>query len=387
MLRVLTLSTLFPNENRPRFGSFVELQTQKLAAHPDVELRVIAPIGLPPMPLALHPKYAPLRALPTQEAWNGLTVNRPRFMHIPGTGGRFDARLMARALLPLLRRIYNEFPFDVIDASFFFPDGPAAARLSAALSIPVSIKARGSDIRFWGQQSATARQILAASQQATGLLAVSAALKSDMVALGMQAEKIRVHYTGVDFATFKPVLRAETKAALGVPGPLIACVGNLVPGKRQVLILQALTQIPGATLAVIGQGPDQAKLAEQAATLGLLDRVRFVGSISHSDIAVWLGAADVMALASESEGLANVWVEALACGTPLVITDVGGAREVLDRPVAGHLIGADPSEIAAAIRELIEHPRDPIAVRACAERFTWETNTAALYDHLSAMIS
>jgi teichuronic acid biosynthesis glycosyltransferase TuaC len=153
------------------------------------------------------------------------------------------------------------------------------------------------------------------------------------------------------------------------------------------LILQALTQIPGATLAVIGQGPDQAKLAEQAATLGLLDRVRFVGSISHSDIAVWLGAADVMALASESEGLANVWVEALACGTPLVITDVGGAREVLDRPVAGHLIGTDPSEIAAAIRDLIEHPRDPIAVRACAERFTWETNTAALYDHLREMVS
>jgi teichuronic acid biosynthesis glycosyltransferase TuaC len=387
MLRVLTLSTLFPDENRPRFGSFVEQQTQKLAAHSDVELRVVAPIGLPPMPLALHPKYATLRALPTQEAWNGLTVYRPRFMHIPGTGGRFDAGLMARALLPLFRQIRCEFPFDVIDASFFFPDGPAATRLGEALHIPVSIKARGSDIRFWGRQAATAAQIRKASQQAAGLLAVSAALKADMVALDMQAEKIRVHYTGVDFTTFKPHPRAETKAALGLTGPLIVCIGNLIPGKRQGLILEALTHIPDATLAVIGRGPDQAKLQAQAADLGLLDRVRFVGSITHSDMAVWLSAADVMALASESEGLANVWVEALACGTPLAITDVGGAREVLDRPVAGHLISVDPAGIAEAIRDLIDHPRDPIAVRACAKRFTWEANTASLYDHLSGLVS
>ncbi len=387
MLRVLTLSTLFPDQDRPRFGSFVEQQTQKLAAHPDVELRVIAPIGVPPMPFAWHPRYAARRALPPQEEWNGLTVHRPRFTHMPGTDGRFDAGLMAHALRPLLRNIRAEFAFDVIDASFFFPDGPAATRLGAALGVPASIKARGSDVRFWGRRPATAPQILAAAQQASGLLAVSAALKADMVSLGMAAENIRVHYTGVSLTTFKPIPRGDTKAALGLSGPLIACIGNLIPGKRQGLIIEALAQIPDATLAVIGQGPDQAKLEAQVAALGLLDRVRFVGSITHDDMAVWLGAADVMALASESEGLANVWVEALACGTPLAITDVGGAREVLDRPIAGHLIGVDPAKIAVAIRDLIDHPRDPFAVRACAERFTWDANTAALYEHLSGLVS
>lgn len=93
-----------------------------------------------------------------------------------------------------------------------------------------------------------------------------------------------------------------------------------------------------------------------------------------------------MALPSVSEGLANVWVEALACGTPIVITDVGGAREVVDSPIAGHIVAADPQAIADAIQDLIANPRDPAAVRRVAERFTWQANTDALYAHLEALI-
>jgi glycosyltransferase involved in cell wall biosynthesis len=292
---------------------------------------------------------------------------------------------MARALLPVLRALRAEFPFDVIDAEFFFPDGLAAVRLGKALGVPVSIKARGSDILYWGRQPAAMRQVVDAGCAADGLLAVSAALKADMVALGMPEDRITVHHTGVDHALFSPLDRPKAKAALGVSGPLIVCVGTLMKRKGQGLLIEAIEGVPGATLVLIGHGPDRARFEAQAAALGLADRVRFTGAIPHAEIAQWLGAADAMALASQSEGLANVWVEALACGTPLVITDVGGAREVMDRPEAGHLVPSDASAIAAAIVELIEYPRAPSSVRAAAERFTWKANSDALYAHLRGL--
>ena len=385
-LRVLTLSSLFPDNSRPRFGPFVERQTRELAAYPDVDLRVVAPIGLPPMPIALHPHYKPLRGLPLRETWQGLDVYRPRFAHMPKTNGRFDGAALARALVPLLHEIRADFAFDVIDASYFFPDGPAAVSLGATFGVPVSIKARGSDIHFWGTAPGTRAQILNAAVKADGLLAVSAALKADMVAMGMPADKIRVHYTGVDLDHFVPVDRTAAKAKLGILGPLIVCAGNLLEAKGQRLVVDALAQIKGATLVLIGKGPDRDVLEAKVAALGVDDRVRFTGSIDHADMAMWLAGADVMALASASEGLANVWIEAIACGTPVVITDVGGAREVLDRPEAGRIVDRNGHAIASAIADLLASPSDQHAVRKAAERFTWSANSVALYEHLKSLI-
>jgi teichuronic acid biosynthesis glycosyltransferase TuaC len=386
LLRVLTLASLFPDATRPTLGPFVERQTLELAAHPDVELQVVSPRGLPPWPLSLHPRYRDLAGLPKQECWKGLTVHRPRFTHMPGTNGRFDAGAMARALLPLLKRIRRDFPFDVIDAEFFFPDGPAALRLSKELSVPFSVKARGADIHFWGRESATAAQVLAAGQGASGLLAVSSALRNDMVALGMAADKIKVHYTGVDLSLFQPLDRTSVKAELGVAGPLIVTVGALIARKRQSLVIEAVAQIPGATLVLIGKGEDAAKLAAQAQALGIGDRIRQLGPLPHAEIARWLGAADVMCLPSASEGLANAWVEGLACGTPIVITNVGGAAELVDRAEAGRLVEADGSAIASAISEILANPPTQSSVRATAERFTWTANRDALYAHLSGLV-
>ena len=386
MLRVLTLSTLFPDVSRPRFGPFVERQTQGLAAHPDVDLRVVAPIGLPPGPFARMGSYAPLSRLPERENWKGLDTYRPRFLHIPGTAGRYDPAMLASALLPSLKRLRVEFPFDVIDAQFFFPDGPAAVTLGKALGVPVSIKARGSDIHFWGQRLATRKQIMSAGMAADGMLAVSAALKADMVAMGMPGDDILVHHTGVDLDRFRPVDREKAKSALGINGPLIVSVGTLGKRKGQGLLIEALADLPDAVLALIGSGPERAAYENRALALGLADRIRFTGSIGHEEIARWMGVADAMALPSVSEGLANVWVEALACGTPLVITDVGGAREVVASPLAGHLVPAEAGAIADAIRDLVDHPREPLAVRKIAERFTWDANSSALYAHLASLI-
>lgn len=385
MLRVLTLSSLFPDASRPVFGVFVERQTLGLAARDDAEVTVLAPVGIPPWPLSRHQRYRDLARLPRHERWKGIEVHRPRFPVIPGGNGRAAAALMARSILPLARKLHRDRPFDVIDAEFFFPDGPAAMRIAGALGLPFSVKARGADIHYWGAQPGSAAEVKAAGTQADGLLAVSAALKRDMAALGMPDDRIRVHYTGVDLDRFRPGDRAALKTELGVTGPLIASVGALIARKGQAVLIDALPLLPEATLILAGDGPDRGALAAQAAQLGVADRVRMLGSTPHEALPQLLAAADVMALPSASEGLANAWVEALACGTPIVITDIGGARELLDRAEAGRIVARDAHAFADTIRAIIADPPGQQAVRKTAERFTWGANSAALYDHLSAL--
>ncbi|MCJ8158195.1 glycosyltransferase [Sphingomonas sp. LaA6.9] len=385
MLRVLTLSSLFPDATRPNFGVFVERQTLSLAARCDIALEVIAPIGVPPWPLSRHARYRGFDVVPEREHWKGLAVHRPRFPVIPGGNGFASAALMARAVLPVARRLHAQHRFDLIDAQFFFPDGPAARRIARALDLPFSIKARGADIHYWGRQRGSRKAIRDAGGSADGLLAVSAALRDDMATLGIPSNRTRVHYTGVDLDRFRPGDRGALKAERDIQGPLVISVGALIPRKGQALLIDALTLLPGVTLALAGEGSDRAKLEAQAARLGVSERVRFLGSIAHEALPGWLAAADVMALPSSSEGLANAWVEALACGTPIVISDCGGARELLDRPEAGRIVARESGEIASAIAETLSNPPDAAQVRKTAERFTWEANSDALFAHLSAL--
>ena len=386
MLRVLTLSTLFPNAGRPAFGRFVERQAQELAACRDIAVRVVAPVGIPPL-LARHPRYAALARLPAREVRNGIDVLRPRFAVVPGPGARLSPGLLAHRLLPLLRNVRTAFPFDVIDAEFFWPDGPAAIRLGRALGVPVSIKARGADIHHWGTQPGTARQVLLAGRAASGLLAVSGALRDDMIALGMPAGRIAVHHTGVALDSFRPADRPAAKVALGMSGPVLLTIGHLIARKGQAILIDALADLPGVTLLIAGDGPDRAALQAQAAALGLVDRVRFLGNVAHDALPALFAAADLFVLPTASEGLANVWVEAVACGVPVVTTDVGGAREIIDRPAAGRLVPRTAAAFADAIRILLGDPPAPDQVRRSAERFTWDRNAQSLATHLRAIVA
>ncbi|WP_315764802.1 glycosyltransferase [Sphingomonas sp. Y38-1Y] len=384
MLRVLTLSTLFPDATRPNFGVFVERQTLGLAALSDTEVRVVAPVGLPPFPLSRHAVYRGLSELPRAETWKGLAVDRPRFLNLPGTNGRWHAAMLARALAPLLTRVRREFAFDVIDASFFFPDGPAVVALGKRFGVPVSIKARGADIHHWGRAPATSAAVREAGRAADGLLTVSEAMRGDMIALGMPGDRIVVHYTGVDQARFRP--DAGAKATLGIDGPLVVSVGALIPRKGHDIVIDAVARLPGVALRIAGDGPERAALQAQIDRLGIGGRVVLLGPVPHDSLPPLLAAADVMALASSSEGLANAWVEALASGTSIVIPDAGGAREVLDRAEAGRIVERSPEAFAAAIGELLADPSEPAAVREAASRFTWNRNAETLRAHLAALV-
>jgi glycosyltransferase involved in cell wall biosynthesis len=381
---VLVLSTLYPNPVKPRFGTFVAHSLEALAKRGDWRVTLINPIGVPPLALGLYRRLADLPELAEE---GGITIHRPRFTLIPRIGARRNAAAIARAVLPLARRLHANSPFDLIDAQFFFPDGPAAAMIARAMGLPLSIKARGSDITFWGTRDFARAQMLAAANAAKGLLAVSRDLARQMVAIGMDEAKITVHYTGLDRNRFRPLqhprLRTQLSLMLGfaVPdnAPLLACVGALIERKGQDIAIAALKHLPGARLVLVGQGEDEGRLRALAARKGVADRVHFAGSIDHDLLPLILSAADVMVLPTLAEGLANAWVEALACGTPVVTTDVGSARELITCETAGRLLSErTPAAVAAAVSAILNAPPSREAVAALTQHFSWDANAAAL---------
>ncbi len=392
MPHVVSLSTLYPNSANPRFGTFVARSLEALADQADWNVTVINPIGIPPIAFG---RYRELAQLPAQEETGGITVHHPRFTLVPKVGARRNPSAIAKAVLPLVKRIHAANPIDVIDAQFFFPDGPAAAWIAQKMGLPLSIKARGSDITYWGGLDFAREQMLEAAEHATGLLSVSQNLADQMVKLGMPQSKILVHYTGLDRDRFRPLehvgLRGQLNQSLGYPldntHPLLACVGALIERKGQDLAIGALPAIPGAKLILVGKGEDEGHLRQLAGDLDVAERVYFAGSIDHDLLPVILSAADAMVLPTLNEGLANAWVEALACGTPVITTDVGGIRELITSDIAGRIVDRTPEAIASAVKSLLADKPNRQAVAAMVEHFSWQTNASELADHYARLIA
>jgi glycosyltransferase involved in cell wall biosynthesis len=381
--RLLSLATLYPNASASRFGTFVARSLEALAARGDWQVTVVNPIGVPPVRFG---RYRDLAKAAVDGIEHGVDVRRPTFPLIPRYGAIFNPGMISRAVLPLARRLHAERPFDLVDAQFFYPDGPAAARIAETLRLPLAIKARGADISYWGERPYALSQMRAAAREADALLAVSQALANDMEALRFPIEKTRIHYTGLDRDLFHPLDRLECRRRaaahfgfdLPTGAPLLASVGALIPRKGQEFAVRALPLLSGAHLLLVGTGEDRARLHDTAFAEGVADRVHFLGSLDHTMLPVVLSAADAMVLPSASEGLANAWVEALACGCPLVITDAGGAHELVTRLEAGRIVRRDPEAIAEAVQALLSAPPDRETVAATVERFSWPAHAEAL---------
>ncbi|WP_315899639.1 glycosyltransferase [Qipengyuania gaetbuli] len=389
--RVLILSTLWPNEAHPRFGTFVARSIEALARETDWQPVVINPVGLPPV---VFGRYKTVRDAAVSGTEKGVEVHRPVFRLLPKVGGRLNPALIAAAVMPLARTLHEAAPFDLVDAQFFYPDGPAAMRIADELGLPFSVKARGADIHYWGARSYGLAALRETADKAAGVLAVSDALADDMAALGMPRGKITIHRTGLDRDRFRPLghtqLRTRLAEELGIPlakdDQLLATVGALIERKGQALVIKALGDLPEARLLLVGKGEDEASLRALARSEGVAQRVHFLGSLDHDLLPLVLSAADAMVLPSASEGLANAWIEALACGTPIVITDAGGAREVVDTPVAGVIVARRTEAVREGIRLVLQNRRPPEEVAACVKVYSWEANGRALGAHYDRLL-
>lgn len=379
MYRILTFTSLFPNVEQPRHGIFIETRLRKLLETGAVDARVIAPVPWFPLRSQRMGRFGVYARVPRRERRHGIEVEHPRFLSLPGTPKRLLPYLMARGALPTVRKLVRRgFDFDLIDAHFYYPDGIAAALLGQWLAKPVMITARGSDITYWPSEEVPKRMILWAAEQARCNAGVSRALVNEMARLGCPADRLVALRNGVDLTLFHPEPRTPARAELGVNGVLVLSVGNLIELKGHHLAIEAIAGIPAANLIIIGTGPEEGRLRALAERLGVNERVRFVGVLPQADLRRYYSAADVLVLASSREGWPNVLLEAMACGTPVVATDVWGIGEIVAAPEAGELIAErSVNAVRAGILRVLERGVDREATRAYAERFGWEETSRA----------
>jgi len=382
--RILTFSSLYPNEAQPVNGIFVETRLRHLVESGAIDARVVAPVPWFPSHHPAFGTWSAGSAAPRHEIRHGLTIEHPRFPTLPKIGMSIAPLLLYAACRATVLRLARCWDFDLIDAHYFYPDGVAAALLARELGKPLVITARGTDINLIPRHAVPRAQILWAARRADGLVSVCAALKDRLTQLGIAGERIRVLRNGIDLTLFRPEDRTAARAALGVTGPVILSVGLLIERKGHHLVIAALTLLPGVTLLIVGDGPERAALVRTAVKAGVADRVRFLGQVPHEALPRIYCAADALVLASSREGWANVLLEAMASGTPVAATDIWGTREVVNAPEAGVLIASrDPPAIAAAVKSLLAAPPVRARTRAYAERFSWADTTQgqiALFD-------
>ena len=376
-MKILTFSSLFPNSVKPNHGIFVETRLRHLVSSGAVESRVVAPVPWFPFAGKRFGAYGDFARVPAAETRFGLDVRHPRYAAIPKIGMNAAPMLMARAARSEIGRLLDEgYDFDLIDAHYFYPDGVAAVKLGQYFNKPVVITARGSDISLIPQFAGPRKMIQWAAAHAAAMITVCDALKGELVELGADAAKVTPLRNGVDLQRFQPGDRAALRAELGIEGFTLLSVGHLVELKGHDLAIGALPLLPGVSLMIAGSGVEHQRLETLARELGVDKRVRFLGAVPQAELPRYYGAADALVLASSREGWANVLLESMACGTPVVATRVWGTPEVVASNDAGVLMNERSRQgVADAVNALRAAYPDHAHTRRHAEKFSWDATT------------
>ncbi len=381
-MRVLVLSSVYPSATIPTRGIFVHERTRHLS--PVDRLEVVAPVSWFPLNRLLRGKDRAL--VPAAGIRDGVSVSYPRFLSIPRVGKSLDGLLYFASVLPALLHLRRRFRFDLIDAHFAYPDGLAGILLGRLFDVPVVVTLRGTEVRL-ARSRLRRPQVALVVRRAARVIAVSQSLADLAVSLGAPQDRVRVIPNGVDGGRFRPGPRADARKRLGLPAdrPLIVSVGGLTERKGHHRVIAALPRLllrhPGALYAAVGgpsvEGNNEPLLRRLAAELDLEGHVLLPGATPHEEIATWLQAADLFCLATANEGRPNAVMEALACGVPVVTTDVGGNREIVEPGRDGLLVPfGDGPALERALETALERRWDHEAISARARGRTWEQTGA-----------
>lgn len=381
-IRTLLFSTLYPSAARPIHGVFVETRLRELLQTGQVETKVVAPVPWFPFKGKKFGVYGKYAETPNFEHRNSIEVFHPRYLLPPKVGMNIAPYSLARSALPVIRKIIREgFDFDLIDAHYYYPDGVAAGIIAHALGKPFVVTARGSDLNLIAQYPKPRRLILETAKQAKASIGVSSGLMQVLSSLGAEASKLRIMRNGVDLERFQPIEQAKARDRLGLPNDcrILLSVGNLIELKGHDIAIKALAKLNNnERLVLVGHGPERSALQELADKHQLSERVMFAGQVPNEELAYWYSAADALLLCSSREGWANVLLESMACGTPVIATNIPGTNEVIRHNAVGRLMSRrDDEALLAAYADLFSKPIDRIAIREYAEQFGWDVTTQA----------
>jgi glycosyltransferase involved in cell wall biosynthesis len=378
-IKTLLFSTLYPSAVRPVHGIFVETRLRELLKTGEVETKVVAPVPWFPFTGECFGEYGKFAATPKFEVRHGIDVHHPRYFLPPKVGMNIAPFTMASAALPAIRRLIDDgFDFDLIDAHYYYPDGVAAAIIAERLGKPFVLTARGSDLTLIADFDKPRRRILETAMKAKASIGVSRSLMDRLAELGADTNKLHVLRNGVDLDRFQMLPRELARADLNLPlnQRVLVSVGRLVEVKGHHIAIEALARLSDTQLVVIGVGPERQSLKQLADSLGLSDRVRLVGQIPNEKLKWWYSAADALILCSSREGWANVLLESMACGTPVVATKIPGTSEVVTSSDAGLLFDERTSgALLSAINQLFSNLPERMKTRQYAENFSWDATT------------
>lgn len=378
-LRVVVLTTFFPSPRDPFRTPFLRNLVDALASDCNIDLVI---------PVPRRPQFGPWRdavPVPDSESHGGWLLRHPRYLTIPGLhwlSGLTYSLGVWRTLRALKQR-HGRF---VLHAHCAYPDAVGAALAARALGLPLVATAHGSDINLAGRQCLLRPQIRAALRSAQRVIAVSVPLARAAATLtGLPPSRIAcipcAGYVPSVFHRRTPDERLALRESLGISADtrLVLFVGHLVPVKALDVLLWAWARPPRnpttaqfARLVLIGQGADRDALERLARELGVDAQVTFLGSQPQPVVARWMAAADLLCLPSHAEGSPNVVVEALASGTPVVASRVGGIPDLVDDGVNGLLVPpGDPAALAAGLAAALGRTWDQGRISASIEHLTW----------------
>lgn len=384
---------MYPSPRHPTAGVFVEEQV--LALRRQVTVDVVSPVPWSPRVLwPLSPRWRAYGRQPRREERAGVTVHHPRYLQPVGQWSiAFAGISMALATRLLLARLARARPVDVIHVHQMLPDGLAAVLLGRALGCPVVCTLHGSDVTSVPFRDRLARAAARrVARDAAAFVAVAPFLVDSLVRLGPLGGAVHVIPNGVDLELFRPTDRGVARRRLGLEedADVVLHVGLLTARKGVDVLVPAFARLarenPRTRLVLVGGSVERddlkPTLVALADRLGCGDRIRFVGVRPHDELPLWFSAASVFALASRLEGFPTVVREAVACGTPCVVSALPGIAEEIG-PASGVESGLvvapdDERALAEALAAALARRWDRGALRRRAEAWRWSRNAEAM---------
>lgn len=376
--RVLILSRNYPNSVTPFLGLWVEGLVQHLAKHCDI--KVVAPTPYCP-PLTGFTGFTKFRSIEKEINISGVDVFHPRFLTGPGYSTyNFESNLYFRSVVYTVDQIRESFSFDIIHANFSYPDGVVAAKLSERYGVPFIITEHASWIPWMDNYPRVRQKALWAAERCAFHLAVSNFTKETIAHFTKDTQRLRVIPNGVDSEVFRS-LRPDEQPNL----EQILCVGVTRHVKGIDVLLHAMKPIakikPKLKLIIIGGGfnrdylVEETKLRVMSKELGLSRNVEFAGFKPPNEVARYMRESALLVLPSRRETFATVLIEALACGTPVVATDCGGPRDIVNEKVGLLVPVEDSKALASSVLTIIDRhgSYDRHNIREYAIRnFSWD---------------